>query len=205
MFSESLTVAERAHTYLVSDQTRKEVWDNARSAEYAERHYGLLGNENLKRDRLCSLLAIGSCGGLVVLSIAMLSGAVIPWMAIALSLSSFLLAGVLIARGGFARKALVWTFAAKTYGQAGRKFRYLLDVIDRNEIEDEEARVRLMRLTMRTKAAIERSVKSARNWRGSVPDDLRRHQSPPLPGPATPPPRPTPPPSPPEPTLAAIR
>ena len=198
-------MAERAHTYLVSDQTRKEAWDKVRSAEYAQRYYRLLGNENLKRDRLCSCLAIASCGGFVILPLAMLSGAVNPWMVIALSLPLLLLAGISIARGGFARKALVWTFAAKTYGQAGRKFRNLLDVIDRNEIEDEEARVRLMRLTMSTKAAIERSVKSARNWKGSVPDDLRRHQSPPLPGPATPPPRPTPPPSPPEPTLAAIR
>ena len=188
--------------YLVSDETRKAVWDKAHSTECAERYYQRLGNENRRRDRLWSIPAlIGFCF-LLPASVAILSGASNLWIVVASTLAStlafFLMVVTLVGGrfGGVARRASVWTALAETYGRVVPEFRALLDAIDLNEIEDGEARGKLSRLTRKTETAIERRVKSARNWRGVVPDDLRRE--PPLPEPAPAPPRPTPPPPPPE-------
>ena len=191
-------MAERTYIYLVSDQTRKEVWDKAHSAEHAERYYQRLGRKSLKRERLWSIpVLLGFCLA-VPATLATLSDESGAWIPIALGFAFvFLLVGLIVGQfGGFSRKASAWTALAERYGRAEREFRELLDAIDLNEVEDGEARGKLRRLAKRTEEAIELRVKSTRNWRGAVIDDLRRN--PPIPEPAPPPPRPTPPPPPPE-------
>ena len=184
--------------YLVSDETRKAVWDKAHSTDYAERYYQRLGNENRRRERLGTYLGIAGSAALAAMSFAILSDVGNPWIPVAMAFSCFLMAGGFAASrvGGCALKASVWTSVAETYGWAGPKLRALLDAIDLNEIEDGDARGKLRRLTRKTETAIERRVKSTRNWRGVVPDDISRRV--PLPEPPAPPPRPTPPPPPPE-------
>ncbi|MCY3820013.1 MAG: hypothetical protein OXH52_11715 [Gammaproteobacteria bacterium] len=142
-------MAEQPYAYLVSDQTRKEVWDKAYSTEYAERYYQLLGSEFLRRHRLCQYLLIGLGGGAVVpAAFAMFSGLSDPWIGIALGIVGVLLAIVSITNlvGDYARKASVTTSVARTCGRAGREYRDLLNAIDLNRIEDREARTQLTRL-----------------------------------------------------------
>lgn len=191
-------MAESTYIYLVSDQTRKEVWDRACSAERAERYYQHLGKENLKRERLWRIpILLGFCLA-VPATLATLWDEIGLWIPIALGFAFvFALVGFTVGQvGGFTRKALAWTALAETHGRAGREFRELLDAIDLNEVEDGEARGRLRRLTTRTEKAIEWRVKSTRNWSGAVTHDLRGN--PPIPEPVPLPPRPTPPPPPPE-------
>lgn len=142
-------MAEHTYTYLVTEQTRKEVWGKVHGTEYAERYYQRLGNRYMKHHRWCTYLTIGLGGGAVVPVILVIfsdsSNALIGWV---LGLVGVLLAGVTIYSlvGDFARRASVATFVARTCGRAAREFRDLLNTIDLNQIEDGEARAELTRL-----------------------------------------------------------
>ena len=142
-------MAEQAYTYLVSEQTRKEVWAKIHSTEYAERYYQFLGSRYMGRHRWCTYLTIALGGGAVVPLILVMfsdsSNVLIGWV---LGVVGVLLAGVTIYSlvGDFARRASVATFVARICGRAAREFRDLLNTIDLNQIEDGPARVELTRL-----------------------------------------------------------
>ena len=142
-------MAEHAYTYQVSEQTRREVWSKCHSTEYAERYYQLLANRFLKHHRRCSLGTIMLGGGAIIpAALAIFSGSAIPWIGAALGLAGVLLAGVSVVSlvGDFARKASVATFVARTCGRAAREFRDLLNVIDLNRVDEDQARVELTKL-----------------------------------------------------------
>ena len=144
-----LTMAEQADAYLVSEQTRKEVWAKVHSTEYAERYYQYLGNRYMKRHRVCTYFTIGLGGGavvpLILVGFSSSSTALVSWV---LGIVGVLLAGVTIYNlvGDFARRASVATFVARTCGRAAREFRDLLNTIDLNAIDEGPARVELTRL-----------------------------------------------------------
>ena len=142
-------MAEHAYTYLVSEQTRREVWSKCHSTEYAERYYQILGNRYLKHHRWCTFGTIVLGGGAIVpAALAIFSDSGNPWIGAALGLVGVLLAGVSVVSlvGDFARKASVATFVARTCGRAAREFRDLLNVIDLNQIDEDEARAELTKL-----------------------------------------------------------
>lgn len=142
-------MAEQTYTYLVSEQTRKEVWGKVHSTEYAERYYQFLGGRYMKRHRWCTYLTIGLGGGAVVPLILVMfsdsSNVLIGWV---LGVVGVLLAGVTIYSlvGDFARRASVATFVARVCGRTARELRDLLNTIDLNQIEDGAARAELTRL-----------------------------------------------------------
>ncbi len=115
-------------------------------AEYAERYYQLLGNEYIERHRRCTYGTIGLGGGAVVpAALALFSDASNAWIGVTLGVVGVLLAGVSIASlvGDFARKASVAMVVARTCGRAARELRAVLNAIDLNQIEDDEARRQL--------------------------------------------------------------
>ena len=142
-------MAEDMRAYLVSDQTRKEVWAKVHATDYAERYYQRLGSRYMKHHRWCTYFTIGLGGGAVVPALLVIftesSNALVGWV---LGVVGVLLTVVTIYSlvGDFARRASVATFVARTCGRAAREFRDLLNTIDLNQIEDGDARAELTRL-----------------------------------------------------------
>ncbi len=142
-------MAEHADTYPVSEQTRREVWSKCYSAEYAERYYQLLANRYLKHHRRCTFGTIVLGGGAIIpAALAIFSDLANPLIGAALGLAGVLLAGVSVVSlvGDFGRKAAVTTFVARTCGRAARELRDLLNVIDLNRVDEDQARAELTAL-----------------------------------------------------------
>ncbi len=142
-------MAEHAYTYIVSEQTRREVWSKCHSTEYAERYYQLLGNRYLKRHRQCTFVTILLGGGAIVpAALAVFSDVANSWIGAAIGIAGVLLAGVSVVGlvGDFARKASVAMFVARTCGRAAREFRDLLNIIDLNQIYEDQARSEFAKL-----------------------------------------------------------
>ncbi len=136
-------------SYLVSDQTRREVWERCHGAEYAERYYQLLGNRYLKRHRWWQFATISLGGGAVVpAAVAVFSGTNGAWVGAALGLVGVMLAAVSVVSlvGDFARKASVATAVAQTCARAARDLRDLLSAIDLEQIDETAARAGLAKL-----------------------------------------------------------
>ena len=142
-------MAEQTYTYLVSDQTRREVWDKCHSVEYAGRYYQLLGNRYLRHHRSCAIGTIALGGGAVIpAALAVFSDAANPLIGGALGIAGALVAviSVISLVGDFARKASVATGVARTCGRAARELRDLLNVIDLEQVEEDKAKAELARL-----------------------------------------------------------
>ena len=140
---------EQTYTYLVSDQTRREVWDKCHSVEYAERYYQLLGSKFLRHHRLCTIGTIALGGGAVIpAAVAVISQAANPWISTALGIAGALIALISVVNlvGDFARKASVATGVARTCGRAARELRGLLNSIDREQVDEDRAITELTRL-----------------------------------------------------------
>lgn len=140
---------EQTYTYLVSDQTRREVWDKCHSVEYAERYYQLLGNKFLRHHRLCTIgtIALGS-GAVIPAAVAVFSQAANPWISAALGIAGALIAFISVVNlvGDFARKASVATGVARNCGRAARELRGLLNSIDLEQVDEDRAMAELTRL-----------------------------------------------------------
>ena len=141
-------MAEQTYAYLVSDQTRREVWDKCHSVEYAERYYQLLGNQFLRAHRWCMGGTIALGGGAIPAALAIFSDGTQPWIGIALGIAGAMVAVISVVTlvGDFARKASVATGVARTCARAARELRALLNAIDREQIEEDSATTELTKL-----------------------------------------------------------
>ena len=136
------------NTYLVSNQTRSEVWTQIRDTEYAARYYEARADQFLRRHRLSTCAAILLGGGAVTPAIFALANVKIPLaLAVIVAVLGLALAviSVLNLVENNAAKAVTSMDVAKACGSAKIEFLNLLNQIDKNQTEEDRVREELTR------------------------------------------------------------